>query len=178
MAQELYGPRSPNLATPLESLARNALFQKDYVSAEKFFFRAVDPERTSIFGESSNQVATSLVQASTVYFADKDYAKAEPYLVRAVRIDESLYGADNVGMLLPRGALCGLYDRWDQTDKAVACNRQLLAVLEKQFGESSPQLVNTLASQAKALRKLGQAAEADKIDQRLAQIRAATINPN
>jgi tetratricopeptide (TPR) repeat protein len=177
VAQELYGPRSPNLAAPLESLGRNSLFQKDYASAEKFFFRAVDLN-AQVFGESSNQVATSLVQASTVYFADKDYAKAEPYLVRAVRIDESLYGADNVGMLLPRATLCGLYDRWDQTDKAVACNRQLLAVLEKQFGESSPQLVNTLASQAKALRKLGQTAEADKIDQRLAQIRATTMNPN
>lgn len=161
----------------VESLGRNALFQKDYASAEKFFFRAVDLN-AQVFGESSNQVATSLVQASTVYFADKDYAKAEPYLVRAVRIDESLYGADNVGMLFPRGALCGLYDRWDQTDKAVACNRQLLAVLEKQFGESSPQLVNTLASQAKALRKLGQTAEADKIDQRLAQIRTTTMDPN
>jgi hypothetical protein len=54
----------------------------------------------------------------------------------------------------------------------------LLAVLEKQFGESSPQLVNTLASQSKGLRKLGQTAEADKIDQRLAQIRTTTMDPN
>jgi hypothetical protein len=54
----------------------------------------------------------------------------------------------------------------------------LLAVLEKQFGESSPQLVNTLASQAKALRKLGQTAEADKIDRRLVQIRTTTMDPN
>jgi hypothetical protein len=60
----------------------------------------------------------------------------------------------------------------------VTCNRQLLALLEKQFGESSPQLVNTLASQTKALRKLGQTAEADKIEKRLAQIRATTMNPN
>jgi tetratricopeptide (TPR) repeat protein len=88
----LYGPRSPYLAAPLESLGRNSLFQKDYASAEKFFFRAVGLN-AQVFGESSNQVATSLIQASTVYFADKDYAKAEPYLVRAVRIDESLYGA-------------------------------------------------------------------------------------
>ena len=81
-------------------------------------------------------------------------------------------------MLLPRGALCGLYDRWEQSGKSAACNRQLLAVLEKQFGESSPQLVTTLASQTKALRKLGQTAEADRIDQRLAQIRATTMTPN
>jgi Tetratricopeptide repeat len=177
VAQELYDPRSPNLTTSLESLARNALFQKDYASAEKFFFQALDLNE-QIFGESSNQVATSLVQASSVYFANQEFAKAEPYLVRAVHIDESLYGADNVGMLLPRGALCGLYDRWEQSGKSAACNRQLLAVLEKQFGESSPQLVTTLASQSKALRKLGQTAEADKIDQRLEQICATTMTPN
>jgi tetratricopeptide (TPR) repeat protein len=166
-------PSGPTVGVPWQKWT----FSEGLRLRRKILFRAVDLN-AQVFGESSNQVATSLVQASTVYFADKNYVKAEPYLVRAVRIDESLYGADNVGMLPPRGALCGLYDRWDQTDQAVACNRQLLAVLEKQFGESSPQLVNTLASQAKALRKLGQTAEADKIDQRLAQIRTRTMNPN
>jgi type II secretory pathway pseudopilin PulG len=39
-------------------------------------------------------------------------------------------------------------------------------------------LMTTLASQSKALRKLGQAAEADKLDQRAAQIHAATVTPN
>jgi hypothetical protein len=60
VAPELYGPRSPNLAPPLESLGRNALFHKDYAAAEKFFFRAVDLN-AQVFGESSNQVAASLV---------------------------------------------------------------------------------------------------------------------
>jgi hypothetical protein len=89
--------------------------------------------------------------------------------------DECLYRTDNVGMVPPRSALCAVYDRSEQASKSVKCNRRLLAVLEKQFGASSPQLVTTLASQVKALRKLGQATEADKIDQRMAQIRATTL---
>jgi hypothetical protein len=64
--------------------------------------------------------------------------------VPAVRIDESLFGTDNVGMLIPRSTLCALYDRSEQAAKSAACNRQLLVVLEKQFGESSPQLVPSL----------------------------------
>ena len=36
----------------------------------------------------------------------------------------------------------------------------------------------TCSGKAKALRKLGQTAEADKIDQRLAQIRTTTMDPN
>jgi hypothetical protein len=74
--------------------------------------------------------------------------------------------------------LFALYDRWEQADKAATCNRILLAVLEKRYGTESPILVNTLASEAKALRTLGRVAEADKFDQRVAVIRAATMNPN
>lgn len=129
VAQELYGPRSPNLAAPLESLGRNSLFLKDYASAENFFSAAVDLN-AQVFGESSNQVATSLIQASSVNFADKDYAKAEPYLVRAVRIDESLYGADNVGMLFPRGRFADcmiagtrLTKRWRATGSCLRCSK-------------------------------------------------------
>lgn len=176
-AQELFGPQSSNLTGPLQSLGRNALIQKDYATAEKFFFRAVDLNE-KVFGEGSNKVAESLVQATSVYFVQKDYAKAEPYLLRAVRIDESLYGADNIGMLIPRSTLCALYDRWEKADKAAACDQQLLVVLEKQYGAKSPVLVSTLVSEGKALRSLGRSQEADKVDERVAAIRAATMASN
>jgi tetratricopeptide (TPR) repeat protein len=177
VAQEVFGAQSPQLTEPLQSLGRNAMMQHDYPTAEKFFFRAVDLNE-KVFGEGSDKVAEALVRATSIYFMTKDYAKAEPYLLRAVRIDEALYGADNVGMLIPRGTLCGLYDRWEQPAKAAECDRILLVVLEKQYGENSPVLVSTLASQAKALHALGHQDEATKLDQRVAQIRAATMNPN
>jgi Flp pilus assembly protein TadD len=91
VSAEIFGPNSPNLAAPLQSLGRNAMMQRDYPSAEKFFFQAVDVNE-KVFGESSGQVASALVMAAGVYFAQQDYAKAEPYLLRAVKIDESLYG--------------------------------------------------------------------------------------
>jgi tetratricopeptide (TPR) repeat protein len=176
-AQELFGAQSSNLTGPLQSLGRNALFQKDYAAAEKFFFRAVDINE-KVYGEGSNKVAESLVQASMVYFAQKDYAKQEPYVLRAVRIDEALYGADNIGMLIPRSTLCALYDHWEKPDKAVACYQTLLTVLEKQYGAKSPGLVVALTSEAQALRKLDRSQEADQVDQRIALIRAATMASN
>ena len=176
-AQELFGPQSSNLTGPLQSLGRNALMQKDYATAEKFFSRAVDINE-KVFGEGSNKVAESLVQASSVYFVQQDYEKEEPYLLRAVRIDEALYGAENIGTLIPRSTLCALYDHWEKPDKAAACDQQLLTVLEKQYGVKSPVLVGTLGSEAKALRKLGRSQEADKIDERVASIRAATMASN
>ena len=176
VAQELFGPQSPNLTGPLQSLGRNALLQHDYATASNFFFRAVDINE-KVYGEGSDKVADSLVQATTVYFVQEDYPKAEPYLLRAVNIDQSLYGADSVGMLRPLSALCGLYDHWDKPDKSAACDQRLLVVLEKQYGENSPVLVTTLASEAKALRGMGLTSDADKVDHRLALIRAATMTP-
>jgi hypothetical protein len=177
VAQELFGPQSPNLAPPLQSLARNALMQRDFASAEKLFFRAVDINEKS-FGEASDKVAASLVQATTVYFVQKDYAKAEPYLLRALRIDESLYGTDSIDLAVPLSALCGLYDHWGKPDKLEPCDRQLLGVLEKQYGANSPVLVPLLARDAKALRSLGRNDDAAQLDNRMALIRAATMKPN
>jgi tetratricopeptide (TPR) repeat protein len=176
VAEELFGPQSANETPVLQSLGRNALIQHDYSTAEKFFFRAVDIN-VKIFGEANNKVAEALVQASSVYTVQKNYAKAEPYLLRAVRIDEALYGADSIGMVIPRSALCGLYDHWEQADKLMACDEALLKVLEKQYGPNSPILASTLASEAKALRKTGHAEQADKVEQRVASIRTATMTP-
>jgi tetratricopeptide (TPR) repeat protein len=175
VTEEIYGAQSANLAAPLQSLGRNALMQKDYASAEKFFFRAVDVNE-KVYGEGSDKVAHSLLIAASVYIAQKDYAKAETYLVRALNIDESLFGHDGVDLLMPLASVCTLYDKWGKPDKLEPCDRQLLVVLEKQFGPNSPQLVSTLTSEAQALRNLGRAKEAADVEDRLASIRSSTMN--
>jgi tetratricopeptide (TPR) repeat protein len=176
MAQELTGPQSPQVAAAMQSLGSNAIRQKDFAGAEHFYFQAVDINE-KFFGEGSDKVASALVYATTVYVVQQQYDKAEPYLLRAVRIDEALYGQDNIGMSIPLTALCSLYDHWDQPTKAAACDQRLLIVLEKQYGASSPVLVGLLASESKALRGMGRSDEAAKVDQRVAQIRAATMTP-
>ena len=55
------------------------------------------------------------------------------------------------------------------------CDRQLLAVLEKQFGANSPEVVSTLTSEAQVLRTLGRPKEAESVEDRLASIRSATM---
>ncbi|MBZ5696876.1 MAG: tetratricopeptide repeat protein [Acidobacteriia bacterium] len=177
VAEELYGPQSPFTAEPLQSLGRNALYHRDYATAEKFYFRAVDVNE-KVFGESSDRVANSLVIAASVYLAQQQYEKAEPYLLRAARIDESLYGKDNVDMLLPLASLCYLYDKSNKPEKAEPCYHQTLTIVEKQYGSDSPVLASTLTQEEKALRSLGRTADADEVDRRLASIRAATMSPN
>jgi hypothetical protein len=87
-----------------------------------------------------------------------------------------LYGHEGINMLLPLASACNLYDKWRKPDKLEPYDRQLLAVLEKQFGPNSPQLATTLTSEAHALRSLGRSQEAADVENRLASIRSATIS--
>jgi hypothetical protein len=112
-----------------------------------------------------------------VYFVKKDYANAEPYLLRAVHIDEALFGKDGLDMLPSLSFLCQLYETWGKPDKIETCDRQLLGVLEKQYGPDSPLLLQTLTGESKALRGLGRPEEAAKVEQRIKTISAATGQP-
>lgn len=172
VAVQLFGPQSGNLVGPLTSLGRNAIFQKDYPTAEQFFSQALDISEKA-FGDGSDKVAHVVVDAASMYFAQKDYAKSEAYLLRALHIEETLYGTDGVDTLTPRWALCTLYDRSGQTDKLATCDQRLATAVEKQYGANSPMLVQILVSESKALRATGKASEADLVDNRVAQIRAA-----
>ncbi len=176
-AQDLFGPNSPDLAGPLQSLAHTALVQHDYDTAEKFYFQAVDVNEQA-FGESSDKVAASLLQASSVYMIQKEYAKAEPYMLRALRIDVSVYPANVIDLAIPLSAVCTLYERWGKPDQLEVYNGQLLVVLEKQYGPNSPVLLPVLTRQAKALRALAKNDEAEKLEDRAAAIRSGTMSPN
>jgi hypothetical protein len=108
-----------------------------------------------------------------VYLAQKDYEHAEPYFLRAVNIDQALYGTDNIGLLIPLSGLCGIYDMWNKPDKSAPCDKRLLTVLEKQYGTTSPVIVSTLVSEAKALRSLGRADEAAAVQKRIDSIQTS-----
>lgn len=60
-------------------------------------------------------------------------------------------------------------------EKLEPYERQLIAVLEKQFGPNSPQLAGTLDKEAQTLRTLGRTKEAAEMDERLASIRSLTM---
>jgi hypothetical protein len=83
---------------------------------------------------------------------------------------------DGISMLMPLTSACNLYDKWGKPDKLEPYIRQLLAVAEKQFGPTSPQLAPALTLEAHTLRSLGRAKEAGDVENRLASIRSATMS--
>ena len=177
VAVNTFGPESPQLTAPLQSLGRSALMQHDYAAAEKYLFQAVDINEKA-FGEGSDSVAKSLVYAAVVFVVQKQYDKAEPYLLRAVHIDDSLFGNDSIYGIFPLTSLCNLYDRWGKSSEAETCDQQLLSMIQKQYGANSPVLASVLADDSKQLRALGRTTDADAVDQRIASIRSATMKRN
>ncbi|MGH9735362.1 MAG: tetratricopeptide repeat protein [Candidatus Acidiferrales bacterium] len=176
-AVNTFGPQSPQLTAPLQSLGRSALMQHDYAAAQKYLFQAVALNENA-FGEGSDSVAKALVYAAVVFVVQKQYDKAEPYLLRAVHIDDSLFGKDGLNGTIPLTSLCDLYDRWGKSSEADACDQQLVSTIGKQYGANSPVLLSILVDDSKQLRALGRASDADAVDTRIASIRSATVKPN
>jgi tetratricopeptide (TPR) repeat protein len=116
--------------------------------------------------------------ATRVYIARQQYDKAEPYLPRAEHLDESLYGADSPGIMMPLSTPCNLYDKWGKPDKAEPCYTHALSIGEKQFRADNPQIVRVLTADADQLRKLGKTDDADKLEKRAASLQSATMTPN
>jgi len=174
---ELYGPNSPNLDLPLESLGNSAMIQKNYAAAEKYYFEVVDLTSRA-YGESNDQVAMKLVSATRPLLVQKQFDKAEPYLLRAEHIEESTYGEDSGPVEYPLASLCWMYDQWNKPDKAEPCYEHYVRSVEKQFGVNSPKIISVLVAESAALRKLGRASDADVVDKRVAALRSATMRAN
>jgi len=61
---------------PLQSLATNAMFQKDYLSAQKFYSSALELNKR-VFGENSDKVAQSFTELARVPFMRRKQSREE-----------------------------------------------------------------------------------------------------
>jgi tetratricopeptide (TPR) repeat protein len=177
LCQKLYGPKSPMIVTPLQSLAMVAAAQNDFPKSEALFSQAIGLNEAT-YGQDSAAVADTLSGLASVYFKQQNFAKTESTLLRVIHIYEIAHNSDDLPMGIPLGTLCYVYDQWGKPDKSAPCHARLVALEEKQFGPDSPYLVRDLTAEAEALRKLGRTAEADQIENRLQSLPSAQANPN
>lgn len=95
-----------------------------------------------------------------------------------MKIFETIYGPDNIQLVLPVAGLCQAYDASAQLEKSAACHARIVALEEKQFGAESPYLVRDLTAEAAALRKLGRNDDAAKLEKRTQALQTSQTNPN
>ncbi|HKF05000.1 MAG TPA: tetratricopeptide repeat protein [Candidatus Sulfotelmatobacter sp.] len=166
IVQKNFGPESEKASNPLRYLGQLEVVQKHYKEAESYLQRALAINTRSV-GDNNLLAVESLRGMAHLYEEQSDWPKAEVYLLRAVKGAE---GAGNGMVMIPLWGLCDLYDRWDKPDKGQACWHRATDLMAAQFGENSPNLTESLTSEAKALRKLGRVDEAAKLEERTAKI--------
>lgn len=166
MVEKTFGPQSEKAFNPLRFLGQIEIMQKHYKEAESYLQCALEITSRSV-GDNNPLAVESLRGLAHLYQEQGDWPKAEVSLLRAVKGAE---GAGNGMLIIPLWGLCDLYDRWDKPDKAQACCHQATDLMVTQYGENSPNLTESLTSEAKALRKLGRVDEAAKVEERIAKI--------
>jgi len=126
LTEQLYGPQSPLLATPLQNLAMTTVAEKDFTTAASIFNRIYELDKRA-YGESNVTTADALRGLAFVYRMSKDYPNAEKTLLQVVEIYKTAYGAQDVRVNIPMTALCQIYDQWGKTDKAQSCHQNMVA---------------------------------------------------
>ena len=135
-------------------------------------------ERDDGLADRSHQGHGDMRAVAGVYMFQSSWDKAEPYMVRALKAVEVANGPDDGQVLVPLWGLCDLYDRMGKADQSQPCWHRATGLVEKQSGESSRAVTGPLSNEAKALRRLGRNDEAEKLEQRLAQINRTTAQAN
>jgi tetratricopeptide (TPR) repeat protein len=172
LIEKKYGPGTTQSVKPLQYLAMVSAWQKNYTEAESYLQKALEIN-SKMAGDNDPRAVESLRQLAGLYMTENDYPKAETYLLRAVKGAE----ASNDQMLLfPLWGLCDMYDRWAKPDKSQPCWHRATEVMEKQFGQQSPKLADSLTKEANALRKMGKTEEAQKVEERVTNIKRASQN--
>lgn len=174
---ELYGANSPQISMPLTSLGQVYAEQGDYAKAETLFLQNLTLSQKNQ-GDTSIGYVMGLRAIGELYYSEKQYEKALPFALQGVKTGEILFGPEGMQLVGSKGLVCRLYDGLKQAEKAEACDRQLIVLMEKTYGENSPVLAPTLTSQAKALRALGRNAEADEVEKRLHGLQNSTVGLN
>lgn len=174
---EIYGANSPQISMPLTSLGQVYAEQGEYAQAEKLFLQNLTLSQKNQ-GETSIGYVIGLRAIGELYYSEKQYEKALPFALQGVKTGELLFGPEGMQLVGSKGLVCRLYDGLNQPEKTEACDRQLIVLMEKTYGQNSPVLAPTLTSQAKALRALGRNAEADDAEKRIQGLKSSTVGLN
>ena len=173
VATEIYGPDSPQLTHPLDSVCHVAVEQGDYPRAESLAQKEIAINEKT-YGANSVGYSVALLTMARVYQGEKQYAKAVPFAENAVKLHEKLSPTPGPMILTSRRLLCSLYDSLLQSENAAACDAQLLPVMEYLYGPNNTALAPVLTSEVKAFRALGRQTEADAAENRLKNLQQSS----
>ena len=147
LREELLGPKHPEVATAIDSLASAYFEQGKYLQAESLYQQAL-PIREQAFGPEHPEVAKSLnMLAHLRYFIHENtYDEAEQMFRRALAIREKALGKDHPDVASTLQTFGHLYNYQGKYEQALSLYQHSLEIQQRVFGTEHPDLVDLLFS--------------------------------
>jgi len=168
--EKTLGPDHPNLATALNNLANLRSAERNYAEAQALFRRAL-AIRERALGPDHPDVGWSLGDLGVLLRDRGEYGRAETQFQRALGIFERAGQGQGVAWTLKDLALTAR-GRGDLPG-AERYFRRAVTAFEAAMGADHPDLAQCLEEYAGVIRQLGRAAEAEPVERRAREIRAA-----
>ncbi|HLZ62910.1 MAG TPA: FxSxx-COOH system tetratricopeptide repeat protein, partial [Ktedonosporobacter sp.] len=174
--EQALGPKHPEVATSLNTLAILSLYQGQHAQAEPLSRRALQI-REQALGPKHPEVAASLNTLAILYAYRGQYTQAEPLVRRALQIYEQALGPEHPEVAGLLSNLAILYSHQGQYAQAEPLVRRALQIHEQALGPEHPEVADSLQVLANLCREQGKYPEAKQLYQRALQIREATGHP-
>jgi tetratricopeptide (TPR) repeat protein len=174
LAEIVYDPEHPNVATSLNNLSALYAAQGNYAQAKPLMLRALTIfERT--LGKHHSNVAQSLNNLGTLYREQGNYTQAELLWVEALAIREQLLDKHHPDVAESLNNLAGLYRDQGNYTQAEALFVRALAIREQALGAQHPDVAKSLGNLASLYQAQGNYTQAEPLMLRALAIREQVL---
>jgi tetratricopeptide (TPR) repeat protein len=137
IAEKVYGPDHPDVATRVSNIGTILLAQGDLPGALQYTQRALAIDE-KVYGPDHPTVATLGNNIGQILKAQGDLAGALQYTQRALAIAEKLYGPDHPDVAIDANNIGAILKAQGDLEGALQYTRRALAIDEKVYGPDHP----------------------------------------
>ena len=170
LQEKVYYKDHPYIAYTLRILSDIYQGQGRYTEAQLTLDRAMDVMLKSHPADEP-VMAPFLVDKAKLLAAQNDLAESEIYYQKALNLINNSYGPDHLYTATVLGNVASLYVQEGRYSEAESLIIRTLAIQEKVYGPNHRFLAPTLATMAKIRRANGNNISAEKLEQRISDVR-------
>ena len=177
IAEKLYGPDHPNVATYANNIGQILQAQGDLAGALRYTQRALAIDE-KVYGPDHPNVARDANNIGTILMAQGDLPGALQYTRRALAIDEKVYGPDHPNVAIRASNIGTILKAQGDLAGALQYARRALAIGEKVFGPDHPKVAIRANNIGQILKAQGDLAGALQHTQRALAIDEKVYGPD
>ena len=162
-------PKSPDVATGLQSLAAIDLYMGDYAKAEPLLLKALDLSEKELGPQHPN--TGGVMEALGVLYDEMgDFARSESYFQRALSVQEIDPGPNHPDTAITLESFGFHYMNMGDYDKALSYCTRALTIQEKRLGPDDPEVAKTLGKLGAIYENTHNFAQAAALDEKVLSI--------